>query len=153
MKKIWIPLAVFTVVLISSCQQHTDKKQEVINQADSSLSAGGDKPEIDIRKLAHSDVFIDADLKEPIQINKIPVTEVPKFKAAVYRFYSHVKLEKGKYVCALKNGKEINISEKIFSAFLNNMNELNQQAAKARAGGGNMQMSEIDDAYLNSLLK
>ena len=85
--------------------------------------------------------------------NSIDTTAMGKMRAALYRFYSRVKMADGKYVCDLKNAEEINISERLYEAILNNLNEMNTWIEQSKASGKEVMIQEVDEAYLNSLLE
>lgn len=74
-------------------------------------------------------------------------------RIANYRFYSHVKIVDGYYVCNLKNGAEINVSETLFSEMSEAMRKLNSQIKEQRSKNNDVVLPEITDEYLNSLLK
>ncbi len=74
-------------------------------------------------------------------------------RIANYRFYSHVKIVDGYYVCNLKNGAEINVSETLFSEMSEAMRKLNSQIKEQRSKNNDVVLPEISDEYLNSLLK
>lgn len=76
-----------------------------------------------------------------------------KMKAAIYRFYSHVKVKDGKYACSLANAQEINISNQLFSTLLKNLEDGNEWIEKCKKEGKEVITSEINEEYLNSLLK
>ena len=63
-------------------------------------------------------------LKQKDKANKLTSNEenaLCKMKAAIYRFYSHVKIKDGKYSCSLTNAREINISNQLFSTLQQNL--------------------------------
>ena len=47
--------------------------------------------------------------------------ELCKMKAGLHRFYSHGSVVEGKYASSLKNAKEINISNNLFSILLKDL--------------------------------
>lgn len=79
--------------------------------------------------------------------------EAAQMKAALFRFYSHVKLEDGVYQCNLSSGKEINISEELFNVLLANLQETNSQIKEFRDKGVSVFLPEVTEDYLNSLLQ
>ena len=74
-------------------------------------------------------------------------------KAILYRFYKHVHLVNGYYTLDIKQAKDINISNPVYLALLNNLNEVNDSVKEARSKGRKVETPEVDDNYLNSLLK
>lgn len=85
--------------------------------------------------------------------NRIDTTNISMAKAAIYRFYKHVKVINYQYVCDIKSGKVINVSDEIFNAFLSNMEEINKDIEKKREKGEEVIISIPDKDYLNSLLE
>ncbi len=59
----------------------------------------------------------------------------------------------GKYVCDLKNAEEINISERLYEAILNNLNEMNTWIEQSKTSGKEVMIQEVNEEYLNSLLE
>lgn len=76
--------------------------------------------------------------------------DMARMKAALYRFYSHVKLEEEGYVCDLSSANEINVSSTVYMALLNNMNA---SYKKAKSEGQNVVALSVNKAYLDSLLE
>lgn len=104
-----------------------------------------------------SNEFIDISLK---QLKESPNTRSPnstvneaQWKAALYRFYSHVKVKDGKLECDLTNGKDINLSEELFSFLKVGIEKTNEDIEKYKKEGRNYILPPVDDNYLNSLLK
>ena len=56
-------------------------------------------------------------------------------KAAICRFYSKVKLVNGIYICKLTSASDINVSIGVYTALLNNLNEMNEVIKKAKDSG------------------
>ena len=109
-----------------------------------------------IRQLVSQNVHIDFDIKElsnRVMANEIGAEEMAKARVAIHRFYSHVSIVDGRYVCSLKSASEINISERVFDGMLDNLNELNEFADKCRKKGEKYTMGQITEDYLNSLLR
>ena len=74
-------------------------------------------------------------------------------KAVLYRFYSHVKTIDGKNICSLKDAREINVSENLFSILQKNLKAGNDWVERCKEEGKEVVVMEITDEYLNSLLK
>lgn len=114
-----------------------------------------------VRGYALSNDFLDVDLMKVEKATLFPasrsedVTEedFAKAKAVVYRFYKHVTLKDSTYVCSLKNGAEINISEELFNFYLNGLQEANAHIKELNAKGQKVIISEPDEKYLESLLQ
>ena len=112
-----------------------------------------------MKSLVENNNYLDVDVDRLSQSicsrsgNSIDTTAMGKMRAALYRFYSRVKVADGKYVCDLKNAEEINISERLYEAILNNLNEMNTWVEQSKASGKEVMIQEVDEAYLNSLLE
>lgn len=116
-----------------------------------------------VEQYADVDGFIDVDIHEISKRLTDPATksgnmnldedELAQVKAAIYRFYSHVKVENGYYVCTIKDAKEINVSQKTFDGLLEGINILNEGIDKARQDGLPVELREPSEEYLNSLLQ
>ncbi len=113
-----------------------------------------------VRDYALSNDFIDVNFKavEKATLNPASrsedVTEedFAKVWAAAYRFYRHVSLEDSMYVWDINNGADINISEEIFNAFTNNLDEANAAVKEWNAKGEKVDLRPITEEYLESLL-
>ena len=95
-------------------------------------------------------------LKQKDKANKLTSNEenaLCKMKAAIYRFYSHVKIKDGKYSCSLTNAREINISNQLFSTLRQNLESGNVWIEKCKKEGKEIVIPEINEEYLNSLLQ
>lgn len=116
-----------------------------------------------VEQYADVDGFIDVDILEISKRLTDPATksgnmnledeEMAQVKAAIYRFYSHVKVENGYYVCTIKDAKEINVSQKTFDGLLEGIKILNKDIDKAKHDGLPVELSEPSEEYLNSLLQ
>ena len=113
-----------------------------------------------VRDYVESDAYLDFDVQALVYkaINpssrSVEVTpdDVAKSKAAVYRFYKHVKVRDGLLRCSLKNGAEINVSDRVFKAFMDNIDEMNEQMQALYDQGDSVDVSDPTEEYLNSLL-
>lgn len=65
-----------------------------------------------------------------------------KWAAAMYRYYSAVELCDGRFVCRVKSGAEINVSEKVYDMLKSNLVEINNWLQKNNA--------DVDDDTLFS---
>ena len=79
--------------------------------------------------------------------------EQAKMKAALYRFYSHVELVDDTYVCNLTSAEDINVSQGVYTALLNNLADMNNAILQAKNEGKELYIQDVNEAYLNSLLE
>lgn len=104
-------------------------------------------------------VFLDVDVIELSKaINARPrrnidTVAIGKIRAALYRYYSHVKVVDGKYTCDLKSAEEINLSERLFEALSTNLNDMNKWIDQIKSSGQEVAIQEINEEYLNALLE
>lgn len=137
------------MLFVSGCKANKD-----LEDVKSSISTSQAKTAKDY---VDSNDFIDISLQ---QLKDSPNTRSPnstvdeaQWKAALYRFYSHVKVKDGKLECDLANGKEVNLSEELFSFLKVGIETTNEEIEKYKKEGRNLILPPIDDNYLNSLLK
>lgn len=146
-----IVLVALMVVACSDKSQVSPEKGEMVR-----LEA----PAGAVRDYVETDAYLDFDVQALVYkaINpssrSVEVTpdDVAKSKAAVYRFYKHVKVRDGLLRCSLKNGAEINVSDRVFKAFMDNIDELNEQMQALYDQGDSVDISDPTEEYLNSLL-
>lgn len=102
-----------------------------------------------------SNAFLDFDIDNlDVQTRSAQnVVDNEMFKAALYRFYRHVKNINGYDECDIKSGKDINVSDKVFSYLINNMNSYNQLIKDAKDKGENTITKPLDESYFENLLK
>lgn len=113
-----------------------------------------------VRTYVETNAFIDVDvpsitygLANPSsRSSNVNIDDVAKMKAAVYRFYKNVSVENGFYSCSLSNGTEINISEDVFKALLDNLKDMNSFIEECMNKGEVVHITEPTEEYLNSLL-
>ncbi len=112
------------------------------------------------RQLVESGEYIDLDIKTLALSNSVNQGVTRSLKddsdkafAALYRFYSHVTVVDDQYICDLKSGKDINVSERVFNELSNSLAEMNRHIGEAKAKGEPVHVSVPDSAYLESLLK
>lgn len=114
-----------------------------------------------VEQYADVDEFIGVDILEiskrltddETKAEDIDEKEMGQVKTAIYRFYSHVKMENGHYVCTIKDAKEINVSQKTFEGLLDGLRILNEGIDKAKQEGLPVELREPSEEYLNSLLQ
>ena len=82
----------------------------------------------------------------------VSVEELAQAKAALYRFYQHVKVQDNYYTCDLYSASDINVSEEIFNDLMNNLKEINAFVKEIREEGKEIVLPEFTEDYLNSLL-
>ena len=59
----------------------------------------------------------------------------------------------GHYVVRAESGKELNVSERVYEALSDNLNEMNTFIDNVKAKGEEIKIPEITSDYLNSLLE
>ena len=64
-----------------------------------------------------------------------------------------MKLKDGQYYCSLSKAADINVSEGVFKALLKNLEDMNIAIKKAKEKGVKMDIPEVTEEYLYSLLK
>ncbi|MDE6265474.1 MAG: hypothetical protein K2M11_10085 [Paramuribaculum sp.] len=113
-----------------------------------------------VKEYVENNTFIDVDVNElvnalinPDAHSSVKEADMAKMKAAVYRFYSNVKIKDGYYVCDVPDGVAINISDAVFNALKENLDEMNNALKEAKENGHEVKISEPDSVYLNSLLQ
>ena len=74
-------------------------------------------------------------------------------QSSLYRYFSHVRIERDKYVCDLASGKEISVSSRVFTALQENLEEMNIGVLEMRKRDTALVFPAIDEAYLQSLLQ
>lgn len=89
--------------------------------------------------------------------SSISVEEQKNFEnqmvAATYRFYKHcTQDDKGRILCNLTCGKDINISEELFQRKMRDIEETNKFVEKHLKAGTKYRVGKLDEKYLNSLL-
>lgn len=111
------------------------------------------------RELVENNTYIELpgpSLKKNILIDSLTVEETiydNKLRAALYRFYKHVKLEDGYFKCDLKSGEEINISQELFERFIkNHVDGFNKWIDEVHSQGRKARVEDITEEYLECLL-
>ena len=112
-----------------------------------------------VKKYVDDNAYIDFDVDALVsnivkQDTGFSVNEedMAKMKAAVYRFYKHVSVKEGYYVCDIKESSEINVSQSVFRTLLENLNEMNRMIKEAKDRGETIDVQIPDEEYLNALL-
>lgn len=141
---------------MAACTNETDKNLSV-TETITTLKT----PEGSVQTYVESNAYINVDVQSIAYGIANPASrsvevsddDVAKMKAAIYRFYKNVTVKDGYYSCSLKNGSEINVSDNVFSALSDNLNEMNAFIKQAKDKGEPVTIKEPDEEYLNSLLK
>ena len=154
MKKLiflWM-LALTVTTVISSCQSEEENVVQTIATVQTETNA--------VKKYVDENTFIDLDvmalakeIASPDTRAAVDLDKVAQMKAAIYRFYSHVELEEGIYVCHLSAASDINVSESVYQTLLDNLNAMNNSIQQAKEEGQKINVPEVSEAYLNSLLE
>lgn len=151
MKKVIIALMSAVLIVVSGCSN---------NGAKATVASEDNTSTTSVKEYVENNLFIDVDVKDLVntlsnpEINSsVNEVDLAKMKAAVYRFYSNVKIKDGYYVCNVPDGAAINISEAVFTALKENLDEMNSALKEAKENGHEVKISEPDSVYLNSLLQ
>lgn len=140
-------------VILSSCG--SDTKDVTLLQK---VAAAPAEPSA-VEKIVKSNSFIDIDINDVAKqlatgTRAANSNDLAMTKAAIYRFYSHVRLNKDKlYECTLNSAQDINVSQNVFDILSKNLDDMNQYIKEAKNSGQEVVVPEITDEYLNSLLK
>jgi len=140
------------VIFFCSCGE--DCHQDLISLVNT-VETDGEQ----VRKYLDKDIYLDVDVQavsaslRSTNRSAGEMDELNKMKAALYRFFSHVKTVEGKYVCSLKNALDINISKALFAVLRENLEECNAWVEKCKREGKEVIVQEVSGEYLNSLLK
>lgn len=155
MKLRWnLLLLIWFLLLTGACSNKSEMSPEKGEMARIEAPAGA------VRTYVETDAYLDFDVQALVYgaINpssrtvEVTPDDVAKSKAAVYRFYKHVTVKDGLLQCSLKNGAEINVSDRVFKAFMDNLNEMNEQMQALYDKGDTVDISDPTEEYLNSLL-
>ena len=142
-------LSTVLIITLNSCDSESNDATIV-----QKIAAVSTEPTA-VEKIVKNNSFIDIDINHAAMGTRATDTEeMAKAKAAIYRFYSHVRLNESKqYECTLTSAKEINISQNLFEALLQNLEAMNSFIKEGTKSGQNVVAPEITEEYLNSLLK
>ena len=139
MKKLSVLMMTIMTIFVLSCNKNDASQSQSVKKA---------------ADLVASNEYIDADLTNVAKGKPLAAEEQVKAKAATYRFFSHVHLKNGLYVVSdLHDAGSINISSSVYSTLLNSLNQTNATILSLRAQGKRVDVPEISDKYLRSLLK
>lgn len=161
MKKYFYLLGLISLFVIAqSCTNHSKSCNSDSNECNSILKVINAKTEpTAVEKIVKSNAFIDVDInrlaKQTAKGTRADnASDISKSKAAIYRFYSHVHVnDNNQYECTLKSAKEINVSQDVFDALQNNLDEMNKAIELCSKNGEKMNVMPITNKYLESLLK
>lgn len=110
-----------------------------------------------VKKYVGENRFIDVDMYAVARTvwegEKVDADVMAQVKVALYRYFSHVRIERDKYVCDLTSGKEISVSSRVFTALQENLEEMNVGVAEMRKRDTALVLPAVDEAYLRSLLQ
>ena len=137
-----------SLFLVLGCSERTNKEARSID--DSEL--------ISAKALVENNDYIDVDkdalnFSEMIGNDDAASVEGNKMKAAYYRFFRHVKLEDGRYVCDVEDAKDLNISPRLFNALLKEIEQVNVEIENAEKENVPITIPELNEEYLQSLLE
>lgn len=142
--------------MLAGCANEANEPVSITDLANSV-----EAPEGLVRTYVDNNTYIDVDVPSIVAglVNpsgrsaSVNADDFAKMKTAIYRFYKNVSLEDGYYVCSIQNGSEINISENVFNALHDNLDQMNAFIKEVKNKGETVHIMEPDEAYLNSLLK
>lgn len=146
-KIVWF--AICCLLCMTNCQSNSESQSAKENiSGENSLA----------RKYVDENIYINvSDLDLMKEASKARTgTNVERealMNAAIYRFYSHVKMENGFYSCSLTSADEINVSPNVFDFLKDNLEEMNDSIRAFKERGEEINVFEINEEYLNSLLK
>lgn len=141
-----------TALSLGSCQ--SSSKEDTKPATSTEVTTNNAKKYVD--ENTYIDLDVDALAKEianPQTRATVDNEKQSQMNAALYRFYSHVKLVDGAYTCDLTSAKDINVSARVYAALKNNLDDMNADIRKAKEAGEEIDTPEVDEAYLASLLK
>lgn len=151
-KIVLLLMAISFMTITYSCQADLDDTLQNISSVETNAAT--------VKKYVNENIYIDLDVYQLVKDVASPKTrasvnidQIAQMKAAIYRFYSHVQVVNGFYKCSLKAASDINVSEGVYTALLNNLNDMNKKIQKAIDKGISFNVQEADEEYLNSLLK
>ena len=140
------------VLLLTGCRSGANNVLDSVRDTEVSMEP--------VKKYVDENTYIDLDVDALVKsvVNKttgfsVNEDDMAKMKAAVYRFYKHVSVKDGYYVCGIKDGSEINVSQSVFRTLLENLNEMNRMIKEAKDRGEAIEVQIPDEEYLNSLLR
>lgn len=136
-------MASLLIIIGSSCTQTESLKTK---QCDNMTA----------REIVDKNAFIDytiEDLNVQSRSSNTISAAHPAFRAAAHRFYKTVKMdERGIATWNAKSGKELNMSENLFSHFVKGMEWANARMEESIKKGENLQPMDLSEEYLNNIL-
>lgn len=153
MKLMSLFLSGILAIILSSCG--SDTKDAALLQK---VVAVPTEPSA-VEKIVKSNSFIDIDINDVAKqlatgTRAVNTNDLAMTKAAVYRFYSHVRLNADhQYECTLTSAKDINVSQNVFDVLSKNLDDMNKFIKESSKSGQSVEVPKITEDYLNSLLK
>ena len=140
------------VLLLAGCRSEANNVLDSVRDTE--------VPKELVKKYVDDNAYIDLDVDALVKSvvsqhtgSSVNEEDMAKMKAAVYRFYKHVTAKDGYYVCGIKAGAEINVSQSVFRTLLENLNEINRMIKGAKDRGEAIDVQIPDEEYLNSFLR
>ena len=139
------------VLLLTGCRSGANNVLDSVRDTEVSMEP--------VKKYVDENTYIDLDVDALVKsvVNKntgfsVNEDDMAKMKAAVYRFYKHVSVKDGYYVCGIKDGSEINVSQSVFRTLLENLNEMNRMIKEAKDRGETIEVQVPDEEYMNAFM-
>ena len=148
MKKSLISITALISISLFSCKEKAKAplQNSTLSAVSSNLSSSIVKSYAN--KLVLADNYLDVDLA-----NLKGSQDTAKVRACIYRFYKHVHLKDGFYVTDLNSSTSIKISNSTYLTLLANLYHMNDLKKSHELKGEIVNLPEIDDKYLNSLIQ
>lgn len=154
-------LSIITIMLFFVGCKSGNKTEDKITESTAETHQMTDTPKGLVKKYVEENTYIDVDipsiaygLANPSAVSgTISGDDMAKAKAAIYRFYKNVSIVDGYLICSIRSGADINVSDSVFTALSENLNDMNSYIKEAKAKGETVNMFEPDENYLNSLLE
>ena len=145
-------MVLVVVLLLAGCRREANNVLDSVRDTEVSMEP--------VKKYVDENPYIDLDVDALVKsvVNQatgssVNEEDMAKMKAAVYRFYKHVSVKDGYYVCGIKDGSEINVSQSVFGTLPDNLNEMNRMIREAKDRGEAIEVPIPDEEYLNTLLR
>lgn len=141
----------FLLLLLIGCTSESESVLQKIKETET--------PKGLVENYLDKNIFIDVDVNAIVQNSINPTSrsfsedDMAKMKAAIFRFYKNVSVEDGYYVCSISNASDINVSQEVYMALLNNLQDLNNLIKQAQDNGDILNIQIPDSAYFESLLR
>lgn len=154
MKTLKMTLLLFFVLGMTSCLNDSQPQTNTPNHEFKNMT---------VKEILESGVSINATMKELEDMEKEavsrsgqderPLWAIPAYRAAHYRFVTHAKQdEKGTVTWTAKCGADLNISDDLFNAFVNDFKFQNDFVQKNLREGTKYTPTWIDEEYKNNIL-